>query len=63
MGLAGAPDVSAKPPGQEGPGQASEGQRVKTPSNFIRSTDFEVARILHDSRDLSHHLTDNYRAI
>lgn len=43
-----------------------KGQHVKTPRHFILyrigSTSLEVARILHDSRDLARHLPEDYRA-
>jgi toxin ParE1/3/4 len=43
-----------------------EGQHVKAPRHFIlyriSSNHLEVARILHDSRDLTRHLPDDYRA-
>ena len=42
-----------------------EGRRVKTPRHFILyrvgATSLEVARILHDSRDLARHLPEDYR--
>ncbi len=42
------------------------GQRVKTPRHFVlyrQLTDgeVEIARILHDSRDLPRHLPENYK--
>ena len=43
-----------------------EGQRVTTPRHFILyrvgSSGIEVARILHDSRDLVRHVPEDYRA-
>jgi toxin ParE1/3/4 len=44
----------------------AEGQHVKAPRHFIlyriTSNHLEIARILHDSRELTRHLPDDYRA-